>query len=579
MIQSDNDNQSSSVAATVANVPLLHSVAPKATIRRKPVQDIATPAKPGSVNLPVAQATIPTAQVMILVDHTTADISPHPTAQAAPVNPTFAQPTAQVLSASAAQAYRDAPQYPHSTPGRYQSRYDYSRGDVPSQDDYYGNVDAYGNPRNYRGNYNANFAVSKGKGKGKFPNPKGRRNAAPKEWDPDYVVIPEFGIAQGMSLYTLNHLVTPGLSTYTVRTPKNINRSLVPGHSIESMSDREIRMRTNPSDLNGDGTPIHNVVFHYNTALRAIYEVRQSANNFHLMEETGRIIDLMGNPIPNGYPTDPRYLLEETQKASLGDFWRSLRLRPAKTAIKSSYPDTEYIPNNTYSYFQVKKTLLQSSRFQVKACRYWNELPAESIDDETFYSLCDYWPSMPHDVDIVNENSLLGLPLYRMNELSKTVAIPAKMGAKAYFANNNSYTIEFLLSTGAIAEDSKDSFEEYLTSICEAEMKYIGHIMNWPFLASLRLLRLQHRRLKTIKQALIERLDQFPANGGGLNNPDPNADHTTNNPSNMVIEEGEHASSSAEDIDLRLWQSGATDEDNAQSETRPGQNGPGGWNR
>jgi hypothetical protein len=153
------------------------------------------------------------------------------------------------------------------------------------------------------------------------------------------------------------------------------------------------------------------------------------------------------------------------------------------------------------------------------------------------------------------------------------------MGAKACFANDNSYTIEFLLSTGAIANDSKQSFEDYLTSICEAEMKYVGHIMNWPFLASMRLLRMQHRRLKTIKQALIERLDQFPANGGGLNNPDPNVGHATSNPSNMVIEEGEQASSSTEDIDLTLWQRGATDEDNAQSETRPGQNGPGGRSR
>ena len=107
-------------------------------------------------------------------------------------------------------------------------------------------------------------------------------------------------------------------------------------------------MRTNPSDLNGDGTPIHNVAFHYNTALRAIYEVRQSAQNFHLMEESGRIVDLMGIPISNAYPTDPHYLLEETQKASLGDFWRSLRFRPAKTAIKSSYPDTEYIYSEQY---------------------------------------------------------------------------------------------------------------------------------------------------------------------------------------------------------------------------------------
>jgi hypothetical protein len=168
-------------------LPLLQSVVSTATVRSRSVQNIATPARPGSVNLPVAQATTPTAQVMVLVDHTTADIYPHPTAQAVPVNPTSAQHTAQALSA--ATAYLGAPEYPHSTSGRYQSRYDYSRGDVPSQDDYYGNVEAHGNPRNYHGNRIANFAVSKGKGKGKFPNPKGKRNAAPKEWDADYVVI------------------------------------------------------------------------------------------------------------------------------------------------------------------------------------------------------------------------------------------------------------------------------------------------------------------------------------------------------------------------------------------------------
>ncbi len=185
MSQPDDNNQSSTGTASLANLPLLQSVAPKAKVRARPVQNIATPARPGSVNLPVAQATTPTAQVMVLVDHTTADISPHPTAQAVSVNSTFAQLTAQVLSAPATQAYLGAPEYTHSTPGRYQSRYDYSRGDVLSQDDYYGNVETHGNPRNYYGNRTANFAVSKGKGNGKFPNPKGKRNAAPKEWDPD----------------------------------------------------------------------------------------------------------------------------------------------------------------------------------------------------------------------------------------------------------------------------------------------------------------------------------------------------------------------------------------------------------
>ncbi len=99
---------------------------------------------------------------------------------------------------------------------------------------------------------------------------------------------------------------------------------------------------------------------------------------------------------------------------------------------------------------------------------------------------------MPQDVDIINENTLLGLPLYRMNEQSKTVLVPTRVGAKSHYVNDNSYTIEFLLSTGAIPNDSKESFEGYLTSICEAEMKYVNHIVNWPFLVFHRLLRLQH---------------------------------------------------------------------------------------
>jgi hypothetical protein len=105
-------------------------------------------------------------------------------------------------------------------------------------------------------------------------------------------------------------------------------------------------VRTNPSDLNQDGSPIHNVVYHYNSALRAIYEVRQSVQNFHIMEESGRIVDIRKIPIPDVYPTDPNYLLEENQKLSLGHFWKVLRLRPAKNARKSSNnPDPNVDPN------------------------------------------------------------------------------------------------------------------------------------------------------------------------------------------------------------------------------------------
>jgi hypothetical protein len=59
MNQTDNNNQSSSTAATVANLPVLQSIAPKATIR-KPVQDVAVPARNSSSSIPVAEATADT---------------------------------------------------------------------------------------------------------------------------------------------------------------------------------------------------------------------------------------------------------------------------------------------------------------------------------------------------------------------------------------------------------------------------------------------------------------------------------------------------------------------------------------
>jgi hypothetical protein len=152
----------------------------------------------------------------------------------------------------------------------------------------------------------------------------------PKDWDADQVVIPEYGTTHGMSFYTVSNLTTEGQSTYTANIATVFVRSPATGH----MDSQQIRTRTNPSDLNQDGTPIDNVVFHYNTALRAISEVRQSVAQFQMMEESGRVVDLRGTPIPNGYAVDPHYLLGENQKMHLGDFWRVLRHRPATNALR-----------------------------------------------------------------------------------------------------------------------------------------------------------------------------------------------------------------------------------------------------
>jgi hypothetical protein len=123
MSQADNDNQNSSTAATVANVSLLQSIAPKATIR-KPVQNIATSTRQRSLSIPVAEATAITEAESTQVDLFKNIVRTYRSVNDLPP-PTFMEtPTAEVLSAPATHAYRGAPEYPHSTLVRYQSRYD-----------------------------------------------------------------------------------------------------------------------------------------------------------------------------------------------------------------------------------------------------------------------------------------------------------------------------------------------------------------------------------------------------------------------------------------------------------------------
>jgi hypothetical protein len=336
------------------------------------------------------------------------------------------------------------------------------------------------------------------------------------------------------------------------------------------MDIQQVRKRINPSDLNGDGTPISNIVFHYNTAIKAIYEVRQSVTHFQIMEQTGRVVDLRGTPYGNGYKVDPHYLLGDSMKALLGDFWRILRHRPVSFGVRASNPDIEYVPNNPYSYYQVKKTLMQSAQVQVKPSRYWDERPAKNIPDDIFYSLSEYWPSMPIDVDIVNENTQLGLPLYRMNEQHKTNK--SGPGTRPHMVNDNAYTINFLLATGAIANE-RNAFEDYINEIQMVESKYTNHITTWPFLAAQTLLKMQLYRLRAIRLALYEGLEHFGADGAGYINPNHNAGY---NPPDVVTNEGQSAHAGNIDL-IMLFQRGEADGETSQSEIRPGQQGPGGW--
>ncbi len=309
-------------------MPAILSVVPTARLR-KVSRDVAASASQSSSSIPVAQA---------VGRHTTPEIALHSTVQAVHV-----ASTSQPLSVLAPRANLARPEYHYSTPSRQQSSYD---------------------PTNYGNRNSSRFATSKGKGrgKGKAYNAKGTWGAMPKDYNPEQLFIPEFGSATDVAFYTVNNLTKVDQTPYTVRIPTLYEVSPNTGLVILQMDIQQVRKRINPSDLNGDGTPISNIVFHYNTAIKAIYEVRQSVTHFQITEETGRVVDLRGTPFANGYKVDPHYLLADSMKALLGDFWKILRHRPVSYGVRASNPDIEYVPNNPYSYYQVKKTLIDAKR-------------------------------------------------------------------------------------------------------------------------------------------------------------------------------------------------------------------------
>jgi hypothetical protein len=193
----------------------------------------------------------------------------------------------------------------------------------------------------------------------------------------------------------------------------------------------------------------------------------------------------------------------------------------------------EYVPNDTYSYYQVRKTLAQIAHVHIKPCRYWNELPAKEVPDDILYSLSEFWPGMPRDADIIRDNVKLGLHHSRMYE-QKPLPSETTMGGKERKLNDGNYTIAHLLRTGAIPNDEQTSFEEYMIRIQEMDIKYATLITQWPFLVAQRLLKMQSSRLRVIKAALAEKLDNHPLNTNnvaGFNNPNASSDiNNGNNP-------------------------------------------------
>jgi hypothetical protein len=244
-------------------------------------------------------------------------------------------------------------------------------------------------------------------------NGTGKKNANNPYWDSACTVIPKFGAQPGIILFTIGDVMASHL-LYAVKHTRQFEKTnLNPGQRIKMIDISQVRMRSKQGQF-----PDQNLVQVYYKALDAMYLVNMSIDNYLVIEETTKqIVNLHKNAVGSsrGHKNpDTHGLLEEIQKRSLGDFWRVLRTRPAINATKAKNPDVEYVPNNTYPYYLVKKTIDQKyPNIKVRPSRYWNETPEKDVADDVLYSLSEYWPGMPIDADIIRDNGELGLPVYR----------------------------------------------------------------------------------------------------------------------------------------------------------------------
>jgi hypothetical protein len=384
------------------------------------------------------------------------------------------------------------PQNPSSPIGREYAQYNINNDEVLSFDEITSDT-----------SWRAQRSLGKGRGRGKGRASNKGRDKNNANWDFDYSVIPKFGSVPGMVLYAFEDLTKPNL-LYAVKPTRVFEKSQNPGSSIQMIDIPQIRMRSNFKAAIGAS-----LVQEYYKAYNAMYLVNMSIENCLMIEEpTKQIMNLLHKRfvgVTRGHNPDTHLLLDEIQKASLGDYWRVLRTRPPTSATKAHIPDVEYFSNNTYSYYEVKKTIGQKyPHIKERPSRFWNETPAKEIADELLYSLSGYWPGMPIQTDIVCDSSSLGLPVYK--NLEATFGPADMVTGKIQLTLQRQF--KDWLNFGQ--SPMRPSKEDFMMKVQSMDEKYALYARNWPFLVTQRLLKMQMSRLRIIKTALTEKLNNHP---------------------------------------------------------------------
>jgi len=136
-------------------------------------------------------------------------------------------------------------------------------------------------------------------------------------------------------------------------------------------------------------------------------------------------------------------------------------------------------------------------------------------------------------------------------------------------------TISNLVALGAIPDQEQLTLQDYLIRVEETLSKYEMYLQEWPFLVAQRLLKMQVSRLRFIKSALIEKLDNHPLStantavfGSDQNQGNPPAGYDSMAYFGSAPANADNSS-----------QSGGMMGNNSQSANRSGQTNPsgGGW--
>ncbi len=239
--------------------------------------------------------------------------------------------------------------------------------------------------------------------------------------------------------------------------------------------------------------PVHREICQH--ALECMRQAIQSPYDRLIQDRyTGGWLDCEGAfvPLPEERNKYPLWYYLPNESKQLGDFIKVLRNRPCKPGAT---PDLEYLSNSTYSFAMVKTILKDSTNVRIKPSRFWNDLRVQGVAGKILYTLHDYCPGMP--VNLEQECNNMNLHPYLTTEI---VVFPPN--DKEKFPIDAPASVAKMASLGILKDTSDKAIEQFLTDL-QPTIERFNHLDDtWPFALPRLFISAHIFRLERMKYAL-----------------------------------------------------------------------------